>query len=122
MVWVNNQCLSSRLVRFAAAFEGFFGRRARWNLCVSHEMQKDLRQRWSVNAFVLYDRAPAWIFRPLAAEEQHNFLARLMMTEPFVSRVETFVIGGRANRSTSADKDEETALETASECIDLRIE
>ncbi|KAI1713749.1 chitobiosyldiphosphodolichol beta-mannosyltransferase [Ditylenchus destructor] len=70
-------------VRLASTWEGYWGQKADWNLCVSKAMQKDLRQRWGIKALTVYDKAPAWIFRPLSIEEQHNFLAKLMKTSDF---------------------------------------
>jgi len=65
--------------------EGILGRTAMWNLCVSRAMRKDLKRRWAIKALTLYDKVPAWMFRPLSMEEQHNFLNKLMKTEDFLA-------------------------------------
>jgi hypothetical protein len=33
------------------------------NICVSQAMQYDLKRRWNLNATILYDRPPSWIFK-----------------------------------------------------------
>uniref|UniRef100_A0A915CNA7 Glycosyltransferase subfamily 4-like N-terminal domain-containing protein n=1 Tax=Ditylenchus dipsaci TaxID=166011 RepID=A0A915CNA7_9BILA len=45
-------------------WEGYWGKKANWNLCVSKAMQRDLKRRWGIRALTVYDKAPAWIFRP----------------------------------------------------------
>lgn len=67
----------------AAWWEGFWGRKAQWNICVSKAMQKDLKSRWNVNAVTLYDKAPSWLFKPISDEERHNFLIRLLNLDNF---------------------------------------
>ena len=73
--------LSQKFLTFVAkciaGFEGFFGRRAKFNLCVSNSMRHDLREQWKINALRLYDRPPAWKFKGLNDEEKHQFFRQL---------------------------------------------
>ncbi|XP_066993655.2 chitobiosyldiphosphodolichol beta-mannosyltransferase [Anabrus simplex] len=64
------------LVRISSWFEGFCGRRASANLCVTLAMKEDLKSRWNINAVTLYDR-PAECFKPISLLEQHQFFMRL---------------------------------------------
>jgi len=41
-------------------------------------MKQDLKRIFNVEAATLYDRAPAWVFRPYSVEEQHTFMNRFL--------------------------------------------
>lgn len=82
-------------VKMASIWEGFWGQRAKWNLCVSHAMRwlrtwfwqlffrEDLIRRWNVHAVTLYDKPPEWNFKALNVEEQHLFHRSLLAMETF---------------------------------------
>jgi beta-1,4-mannosyltransferase len=72
-------------VQLASWLEGYWGQKAKFNLCVTKTMQRDLERRWGIKAITVYDKAPAWIFRPLSIEEQHNFLVRFMSSADFAT-------------------------------------
>jgi beta-1,4-mannosyltransferase len=66
-------------------YERCFGRGAHANFCVTRAMKSELSKRWSVNARVLYDRAPD-LFRPItAAEERHELFKKLKAQSVFGS-------------------------------------
>ncbi|KAL3108034.1 hypothetical protein niasHT_018196 [Heterodera trifolii] len=54
--------------------EGFFGRRASFNFCVSNAMKNDLKRRWGVSAITVYDRPPNWFSKNTSSEQKINFL------------------------------------------------
>ncbi len=64
------------LVALARAYEMFFGRRADASLCVSRAMADDLRDRWGIEATILYDR-PAARFQPTSPGERSTLLDKL---------------------------------------------
>jgi beta-1,4-mannosyltransferase len=64
------------LVALARAYEMSFGRRADAALCVSQAMAIDLKQRWGIEAAILYDR-PAAQFEVTPAAERQALLHRL---------------------------------------------
>ncbi|KAM3723752.1 Chitobiosyldiphosphodolichol beta-mannosyltransferase [Dirofilaria immitis] len=59
-------------------WEGYFGRRADLNICVTHAMRKDMFDSWDISAATVYDRPPAWSFRKLTDEERHKCLLKLI--------------------------------------------
>lgn len=61
------------LVRVAHAYEGFFGRLAHANLCVTYAMSRDLKARWGIEARVLHD-APPPRFRPFSLADRNAVL------------------------------------------------
>jgi beta-1,4-mannosyltransferase len=79
--------LKKLILKLATALEMNFGR---WfgneHLCVSEAMKKDLKQKYNINATVLYDRPPKAIFRKesLSLEEKHDLFRRV-----FPDNVET---------------------------------
>jgi len=68
------------VVRFALAYERFFGRFADGSLCVTKAMQQWLQATWGIKSKVLYDRAPDF-FCKLSAEEAAEFFSRLASTD-----------------------------------------
>jgi hypothetical protein len=42
--------------------EGFSGKYADQNVCVSNAMRNDLKERWNINAIPLHDKPPEWNF------------------------------------------------------------
>ncbi|CEF64730.1 Chitobiosyldiphosphodolichol beta-mannosyltransferase [Strongyloides ratti] len=77
-----NRCIL-KLIKGTMWYEGFFGRRAHFNLCVSKAMKKDLMDRWNVDAEVLYDKAPSWNFKRLMSNERCKFLNDLSYKNDF---------------------------------------
>uniref|UniRef100_A0AC34Q1Q3 Chitobiosyldiphosphodolichol beta-mannosyltransferase n=1 Tax=Panagrolaimus sp. JU765 TaxID=591449 RepID=A0AC34Q1Q3_9BILA len=70
-------------------FEGFFGRIARWNICVSNGMRDDLRRRWKVKAITTYDRPQSWNILSFDEKKKHEFYMRLLHHpdfNPFLKR------------------------------------
>jgi beta-1,4-mannosyltransferase len=63
-------------VRLARGYERALGRRADAHLCVSQAMQFELKQRWGIDATVLYDR-PGAMFVPSPAPVRHELFQRL---------------------------------------------
>lgn len=59
-------------------WEGYFGRRADLNICVTHAMRQNMLDAWNISAATVYDRPPAWSFRKLTTEERHKFLLKLI--------------------------------------------
>ncbi|EJW87391.1 glycosyltransferase [Wuchereria bancrofti] len=59
-------------------WEGYFGRCADLNICVTHAMRQDMFDAWDISAATVYDRPPAWSFRKLTDEERHKFLLKLI--------------------------------------------
>lgn len=59
-------------------WEGYFGRRADLNICVTHAMRQDMFDAWDISAATVYDRPPAWSFQKLNDEERHKFLLKLI--------------------------------------------
>lgn len=64
------------LVKTCKWFEGYFGSKADYNICVTKALKNDLFERWKISATVLYDRPPA-IFRPISLQEKHELLNKL---------------------------------------------
>uniref|UniRef100_A0A183C810 Chitobiosyldiphosphodolichol beta-mannosyltransferase n=1 Tax=Globodera pallida TaxID=36090 RepID=A0A183C810_GLOPA len=62
---------------FVGLIEGFFGRRATLNFCVSNAMKNDLERRWAVSATTLYDRPPTWISEIVSPVEKVRIFHRL---------------------------------------------
>ncbi len=67
---------TSPLVNFSKFYEGIFGRRAAYNICVTQAMREDLRQRWGVLATTLYDRPPER-FRSVDETARHKIFLKL---------------------------------------------
>lgn len=62
----------SLLVKIAKWIEmSVFGSRAFHHFCVSKHMKEELKNKWGINATVLYDRPPK-IFKDLTLREKHN--------------------------------------------------
>uniref|UniRef100_A0A0K0F080 Beta-1,4-mannosyltransferase n=1 Tax=Strongyloides venezuelensis TaxID=75913 RepID=A0A0K0F080_STRVS len=78
-----NNTYIRKLIKGTQWYEGFFGRRAHFNLCVSKCMKKDLEGKWSVKAEVLYDKAPSWNFKRLMSNEKCQFLEELSTKSGF---------------------------------------
>lgn len=70
--WIVSVLLSF-VVEMISFYEGFFGRLAKWNICVSKLMRQDLRQRWKINAATHYDRPQKWNMMNCTDEMKHNF-------------------------------------------------
>ncbi|XP_014243390.1 chitobiosyldiphosphodolichol beta-mannosyltransferase [Cimex lectularius] len=71
----------SPLVQISYWFESFFGKKAHANFCVTSAMKNDLKNRWAIEADVLYDRAPEH-FRRATVEEKHRLFTRLAQCYP----------------------------------------
>ncbi|VDN33061.1 unnamed protein product [Gongylonema pulchrum] len=69
--------LLQRYVEQTYYYEGYFGRHADLNICVTHAMRQDMRDAWDVSAATVYDKPPSWNFRKLNDEERHNFYVKL---------------------------------------------
>uniref|UniRef100_A0A8R1TZH9 Glycos_transf_1 domain-containing protein n=1 Tax=Onchocerca volvulus TaxID=6282 RepID=A0A8R1TZH9_ONCVO len=70
--------LMQRYVEQIYYWEGYFGRRADLNICVTHAMRQDMFDAWDISAATVYDRPPAWSFQKLNDEERHKFLLKLI--------------------------------------------
>ncbi|CAG9533237.1 unnamed protein product [Cercopithifilaria johnstoni] len=70
--------IMQRYVEQIYYWEGYFGRRADLNVCVSHAMRQDMFDAWGINAATVYDRPPSWSFRKLTDEDRHKFLLKLI--------------------------------------------
>ncbi|KAI1292213.1 Chitobiosyldiphosphodolichol beta-mannosyltransferase [Halotydeus destructor] len=64
------------LVRLCRWTEGYFGALGDAHLCVTKALKSNLKQRWNVDATVLYDR-PASVFREISTEEKHHLFIKL---------------------------------------------
>ena len=60
-------------------YEKFFAKKIDYGLCVSNSMREDLRQDWSVDARVVYDKPNTQIFRPISLEEKHEIYKKLSL-------------------------------------------
>lgn len=70
-----------KLVSISEWFEGYFGKRATANLCVTKAMKEDLEKKWGILAMTLYDRPPA-VFQPISVLESHQLFASLTKHYP----------------------------------------
>ncbi|KAL4002847.1 Glycosyl transferases group 1 family protein [Acanthocheilonema viteae] len=70
--------IMQRYVEQMYYWEGYFGRRADLNVCVTHAMRQDMFDAWEISAATVYDRPPDWSFRKLTDEERHKFLLKLI--------------------------------------------
>lgn len=77
------------LVMLAEKIEAFFGPRVDAAFCVSKAMKRDLYNKWSIDATVLYDR-PLASFQPSSVEEKHNLFMKLSEHYPEVSGEDEF--------------------------------
>lgn len=68
--------LLQRFVESTYYWEGYFGKRADLNLCVTHAMRQDMREAWGFSSATLYDRPPSWKFKRLDDEERHSLFLR----------------------------------------------
>uniref|UniRef100_A0A915AKT8 Chitobiosyldiphosphodolichol beta-mannosyltransferase n=3 Tax=Parascaris univalens TaxID=6257 RepID=A0A915AKT8_PARUN len=66
-----------RFVEQTYYWEGYFGRHADLNICVTHAMREDMRDAWAVHSATLYDRPPSWNFKKLNDEERHTLFLKL---------------------------------------------
>ncbi|TYZ61257.1 hypothetical protein PybrP1_004427 [[Pythium] brassicae (nom. inval.)] len=64
------------LVTVATWVERVFGRKADANLCVTHVMQRWLRDEWQIAASVLHDKPPLF-FKPTPLTVQHELFQRV---------------------------------------------
>lgn len=71
----------SRIVKFAKAIEGYFGKRSDLNFCVTRAMCQDLEENYDIVANVLYDRPPEK-FQPISTEAKHELFCRLATLYP----------------------------------------
>uniref|UniRef100_A0A0N4ZY62 JmjC domain-containing protein n=1 Tax=Parastrongyloides trichosuri TaxID=131310 RepID=A0A0N4ZY62_PARTI len=74
-----------KLINLTHWYEGFFGRRSHYSICVSKAMKKNLKDVWNVDSNVLYDRAPSWNFKRLMSNEKCEFLKKLSHQNGFES-------------------------------------
>jgi beta-1,4-mannosyltransferase len=72
---------SHPLVRLSTLYERSFAGRADGHLCVTQAMSTWLLKNWSVQATVLYDKAPPF-FKKTTLEQQHDLMQRLAETFP----------------------------------------
>ncbi|PAV86801.1 hypothetical protein WR25_04580 [Diploscapter pachys] len=61
--------------------EGYFGRLADSNYCVTRAMRDDLRAAWGIEANTFYDRPPAFRFRKVTDLEKHRLFQKLAAFE-----------------------------------------
>ena len=73
--------LKHPLTKLALGIEAFFGPKVHAAFCVSKAMKRDLYNKWSIDATVLYDR-PLSTFKPCSVDEKHNLLMRLSAEHP----------------------------------------
>ncbi|XP_064612847.1 chitobiosyldiphosphodolichol beta-mannosyltransferase-like [Liolophura sinensis] len=64
------------LVQFSKWYEGWFGCRSKFNICVTEAMKEDLKTVWKIEADVLYDRPPD-MFKETDLETKHKLFKRL---------------------------------------------
>lgn len=69
--------LIRRIIELIHCWEGFFGRRADLNLCVTHAMRQHMRDEWEVQSATVYDKPPSWKFKVLDVEQRHQLFLRL---------------------------------------------
>ena len=67
------------LVKVSKIYEGFFGRLASYNICVTKAMKRDLATRWTVQATTLYDRPPER-FQYIDIASRHELFLKLSET------------------------------------------
>lgn len=72
-----------RFVNFSSRWEGFFGVRADFSVCVSNAMRADLKERWKLTAVTLHDKPPSWNFVSLNLNQKHELLHRLFNSRTF---------------------------------------
>ena len=72
------------LTKLAHGIEAFFGPKVHAAFCVSKAMKRDLYNKWSIDATVLYDR-PLSAFKPCSVDEKHNLLMRLSAEHPLLA-------------------------------------
>uniref|UniRef100_A0A915PAY1 Glycosyl transferase family 1 domain-containing protein n=1 Tax=Setaria digitata TaxID=48799 RepID=A0A915PAY1_9BILA len=70
--------LMRRYVEQTYYWEGYFGRHADLNICVTHAMRQDMFDAWDICAATVYDRPPSWNFRKLGDEDRHKFYLKLI--------------------------------------------
>ncbi|KAJ9596563.1 hypothetical protein L9F63_012396, partial [Diploptera punctata] len=70
-----------KLVHLSLWFEGYFGKKANANLCVTRAMKEDLAEKWGVKAVTLYDRPPE-AFHPIPVSESHKLFLSLAKEYP----------------------------------------
>ncbi|XP_013417721.1 chitobiosyldiphosphodolichol beta-mannosyltransferase-like [Lingula anatina] len=113
------------LVRFSKWYEGFFGRLADGNICVTQAMREDLAEKWNIRAVTMYDRPPL-IFQECDQEKKHELFSKLKNEysvfkdsngqSVFVEKMETGEILEKDDRpallvsSTSWTEDEDFSL------------
>lgn len=74
--------MRNRLVMWLATkYEKLLGRTAHASFCVSRSMQGDLRDNWSIESKVLYDKANLEIFKPVSLEEKHLLFTKLGLAD-----------------------------------------
>lgn len=61
--------------------EGYFGRLADSNYCVTRAMKDDLKAAWGIEANTFYDRPPAFRFRKVTDLEKHRLFQKLATFE-----------------------------------------
>ncbi|CAI5444657.1 unnamed protein product [Caenorhabditis angaria] len=67
-----NKSKKAKIVGIIAFLEGFFGKCADYNLCVTNAMKNDLKSKWGITADTFYDRPPTWKFSKPSPLEIHN--------------------------------------------------
>lgn len=69
------------LVRISKSLECLIGRLSHANLCVTKAMKQDLKEKYNIQAEVLYDRPPKQ-FKSITIKEKHELIMKLAITYP----------------------------------------
>ena len=93
----------SCIVWIAKKIEAFFGPRVNAAFCVSKAMKRDLKDMWSIEATVLYDK-PINTFKPCSIDEKHELIIKLSEIYPEV------LGGGQRSSSRFTEKNEDNIV------------
>lgn len=66
----------NKLVQISRAYERYFGRFSKANLCVTRAMRSDLKDNWNIEAKILHDRPPE-LFKPTSKKEKYALFEKL---------------------------------------------
>ncbi|KAI6176750.1 Chitobiosyldiphosphodolichol beta-mannosyltransferase [Aphelenchoides bicaudatus] len=74
----------------AYSLEGFSGRLADHNICVSNTMREDLKDRWEIEAITLHDKPPLWNFVKTNCKDRHELFHKLFANfEQYANTLDT---------------------------------